>query len=79
MSNIDVDVVLREELENIAPEIDLKAIDEVQICGKRLISIPWIFSISLPRSITASASTFPKSITLNWLPWMGQFTISKPN
>ena len=30
MSNIDVDVVLREELENIAPEIDLK-IDEVQI------------------------------------------------
>jgi hypothetical protein len=31
MSNIDVDVVLREELENIAPEIDLKAIDEVQI------------------------------------------------
>ena len=27
MSNIDVDVVLREELGNIAPEIDLKAVD----------------------------------------------------
>jgi acyl carrier protein len=27
MSNIDVDVILREELGNIAPEIDLKTID----------------------------------------------------
>ena len=27
MSNIDVDVVLREELGNIAPEIDLKTIN----------------------------------------------------
>ena len=27
MSNIEVDVVLREELGNIAPEIDLKTID----------------------------------------------------
>lgn len=72
MSNIDVAVVLREELGNIAPEIDLKTIDADADLREALD----INSMDFLNFVTAIHHRLGAP---SWSRWTVQFTISKPN
>jgi acyl carrier protein len=79
MSNIDVDAVLREELGNIAPEVDLKMIDPRADLREALDIdsmdfLNFVTAIHHRLGVDIPEIEYPKLVTLD-----GAFTTSEPN
>ena len=54
MSDLDISAVLREELGNIAPEIDMNSVDPSADLREALDIDPWTSSTLLPPSTNVS-------------------------